>query len=108
MEDKLSQLKKKHSKIDFRGFFTSFESFIGITVIDRLRVVLSEVKDDSKKDYYDSIGLTIFIEGKSSALSYTTIFNSLWKQTEICQQLESIDEYKNEFLSMLSHELKTP
>ena len=108
LEGKLNQLKKKHPKVDFRGFFTSFESFIGITVIDRLRVVLSEIKDDTKKDYYDSIGLTIFIEGKSSALSYTTIFNSLWKQTEICQQLESIDEYKNEFLSMLSHELKTP
>ncbi|MGN6615175.1 MAG: sensor histidine kinase [Candidatus Nitrosocosmicus sp.] len=108
LDGKLNYLKQKYPNIDFRGFFTSFESFIGITVIDRLRVVLSEVKDDSKKDYYDSIGLTIFIEGKSSALSYTTIFNSLWKQTEICQQLESIDEYKNEFLSMLSHELKTP
>ena len=34
------------------------------------------------------MGMTIFIEGKSAALSYASIFNSLWKQTEIYEQLK--------------------
>ena len=58
------------------------ESFIGITIIDRQRVLITEVKDDTKINYIDSIGMTIYIEGKSTAISYATIFDSLWKQTE--------------------------
>jgi hypothetical protein len=105
---KIEQIKMKYSKIEFREFNTYHEPFIGIIIIDRENVLLIEIKDDIKKDYINSLGLTIIIEGNSAALSYFSIFESLWKQTELYLQLQRNDLYKSDFLSMFSHELKTP
>ena len=79
------------------------------------RVLITEVKDDTKIDYVDVVGMTIYIEGKSTALSYTTIFNSLWKQTELYEKLEKAfekiqihEKMQKEFINIAAHELRTP
>ena len=59
--------------------------------------------------------MTIFIEGKSAALSYVSIFNSLWRQTKIYEEIkkayekvENHDKMQKEFIEIASHELRTP
>jgi hypothetical protein len=101
-ENKIDQIKKKYSKIEFRKFNTHDEPFIGIIIIDREKVLLIEIKDDIKNDYINSLGLTIIIEGKSAASSYYSIFDSLWKQTELYHQLQSIDSYDRIFINVKS------
>ncbi len=93
----------------------TLESLIGITIIDREKILLLEIKDDAKRNYIDSIGLTIFIEGKSAASSYASIFDNLWKQTELYEQLKQAflqlqihDKMQKEFINTAAHELRTP
>jgi two-component system sensor histidine kinase VicK len=91
------------------------ESFIGIAVFDREKVLLLEIKDDSKKDHISSIGLTVFIDSKSVASSYASIFDSLWKQNELYNEIRNAyekiqihDKMQRDFISVAAHELRTP
>jgi signal transduction histidine kinase len=115
LNNEIYQIKTKYPKIDFRILPKSLESFIGLTIIDKLRVLINEVKDDTKINYIDVIGMTIHIEGKSTAISYATIFNSLWKQAELYDEIEKAyekiqihDKMQRDFINVAAHELRTP
>ncbi len=115
LDTKISQLKSKYSKIEFRNLHTTLKSLIGITVIDGEKVLLTEIKDDFNIRYIDSIGLTIFIEGKSAALSYLSIFYSLWKQAYLYNEIKKAykkiqnhDKMQKAFINIAAHELRTP
>jgi two-component system, OmpR family, sensor histidine kinase VicK len=41
-------------------------------------------------------------------LSYVSIFENLWKQTELYEQLKHHDIMQKEFINIAAHELKTP
>jgi len=60
--------------------------------VDREKVLILEVKYDSKKDYFSSIGLTIFIEGKSADLSYASIFDNFLQQTALYDKIKKAYE----------------
>ena len=115
LHDKINQIRRKYSKIDFRLLPSNNETFIGITIVDRQKVLIHEIKDDNKIKYTDSVGMTLYIEGESTAMSYLTIFNSLWKQTEIYEKLEKAyeksqihEKMQKEFINVAAHELRTP
>ena len=115
LQDEINLFKTKYPKIEFRNLQNTLESRIGIAIIDREKVLLFEIKDNSKNSYIDSGGITIFIEGKSTALSYASIFESLWKQTEIYDEIKKSyekiqrhDKMQKEFIDIAAHELRTP
>jgi two-component system, OmpR family, sensor histidine kinase VicK len=115
VQDEINLFKTKYPKIEFRNLQNTLESRIGIAIIDREKVLLFEIKDNSKDSYIDSGGITIFIEGKSTALSYTAIFESLWKQTELYDEIKKSyekiqrhDKMQKEFIDIAAHELRTP
>ena len=114
-QDKINQLIRKYPKIEFRNLPSTPESLIGIVIIDREKVLLLEIKDDGKESYIDYMGLTIFVEGKSTALSYVSIFENLWKQTELYDEIKKAydkiqihDKVQKEFINTAAHELRTP
>jgi two-component system, OmpR family, sensor histidine kinase VicK len=41
-------------------------------------------------------------------LSYVAIFDNLWKQTELYEQLKAHDKMQKEFINIAAHELRTP
>ncbi len=115
LDSKINHLKSKYTKIEFRNLHTALKSLIGIIVIDREKVLLVEIKDETSNRYIDSMGLTISLEGKSAALSYFSIFDSLWKQTEIYDEIKKAygkiqthNKMQKEFINTAAHELRTP
>jgi len=95
---------------------------VTILVIDRKESLVIEKVDDSKEDFIDAIGSATYSNSKPTVVSYISIFESLWQQTELYEhvkesnkKLEIANEHllateraKEEFISMISHELKTP
>jgi signal transduction histidine kinase len=71
---------------------------------------------------YEAMGLAIFSNSKPTVLSYISIFESLWKQADLYQQLENsnkelaaaneklkeADKIQREFINVAAHELRTP
>ena len=48
------------------------------------------------------------LNSKSIVSSYVSIFESLWKQTELYEQLKVNDKMQKEFINVAAHELRTP
>ena len=114
-QNQIDNLKASYPKIEFRILQSRLNSSIGLTIIDKQRVLITEVKDDTKINYIDAIGMTIFIEGKSAAMSYESIFNILWKQAELYLNrekafimLQSHEKIQKEFIEIAAHEIRTP
>jgi two-component system, OmpR family, sensor histidine kinase VicK len=75
-----------------------------------------ELKDNIRRRYdsssssssYGIIGLATYSNSKATVLSYVSIFETLWKQTEMYEQLKVHDIMQKEFINIAAHELRTP
>jgi two-component system, OmpR family, sensor histidine kinase VicK len=86
-----------------------------ILIVDRKVSFVIELIDDTEATFEEAIGLATYSNSKSTALSYVSIFEGLWKQTELYQKLNELyerlqehDKIQNEFISIAAHELRTP
>jgi signal transduction histidine kinase len=93
-----------------------------VVVIDNKASLMMEQKDDSADSFETAIGLSTFSESRPGVLSYSSIFESLWGQTELYdqvkraneqlelayQRLEEHDRLQKEFINIAAHELRTP
>jgi two-component system sensor histidine kinase VicK len=96
------------SQIDIRAIDKSLHTRIGIVVVDRKESLIIESKDDTKDNSYDASGLAAYSNSKPIALSYASIFESLWKQAELYEKLKVHDKMQKEFINIAAHELRTP
>jgi signal transduction histidine kinase len=82
---------------------------------DRKNTLVMEIRDDSKTTFDEAIGLSTYSNSKAGVLSYVFIFENLWKQIELYQdikksheQLIILDKIQQEFINVAAHELRTP
>ncbi|HKX96326.1 MAG TPA: ATP-binding protein [Candidatus Nitrosocosmicus sp.] len=86
-----------------------------IVIVDRKHVLATELKDDSKELFEEAIGVSTYSTSKPTVLSYMSIFESLWDQTEMFDNLKTTNEklvrseqLEREFINTAAHELRTP
>jgi hypothetical protein len=63
-----------------------------ILIVDRKFVLYVELKDDTKDDSYKAMGLATYSNSKSSVISFVTIFESIWKQSQLLDTLFKMQE----------------
>jgi two-component system, OmpR family, sensor histidine kinase VicK len=61
---------------------------VTIVVVDRKASLVIEKVDDLKEDFVDAIGSATYSTSKPTVLSYISIFENLWKQAELYQQVK--------------------
>ena len=86
-----------------------------ILVVDRKYSLVMELRDDTKQTFDEAIGLSTYSNSKAGVLSYVAIFENLWKQSELYEQLMKAheqlkmhDKMQQEFINVAAHELRTP
>jgi signal transduction histidine kinase len=88
--------------------------FNRVTILDRAKTMIWEIKDDNKDNFVEALGMAIYIESEQTALSYVSIFNNLWNQSEMYEKLQEAYEHvtlhkmQKEFVELVAHELRTP
>lgn len=65
-------------------------------LVDRKFVLYVELEDDTKKTSYEAIGASLFSSIRSTVISYVTIFEIMWRQQELYQQLSKFWYYRHE------------
>jgi signal transduction histidine kinase len=118
-----------YPSIDIRSLEEALQTCITIVMVDRKECVIVESKDDTKGSSYDAAGISTYSNSRTIVSSYVSIFESLWNQTELYEQLKKSNEqltnlYKqvvttneqmqtnsnmqNEFINIAAHELRAP
>ena len=117
VEQRVQQLKQncQSCPIDVRYIEQMSETRATILVVDRKDSMVMELKDDSKSTFYEAIGLSTYSNSRAGVLSYVAIFENLWKQSELYDQLTKAheqlkihDKIQKEFINIAAHELRSP
>jgi signal transduction histidine kinase/CheY-like chemotaxis protein len=124
IDQKVQQLKEycPDHVIDVKYIEQMTETKATILVVDRKASLVMELKDDSKTTFFEAIGLSTYSNSRAGVLSYVAIFENLWNQSELYQEIkESHDQLKianeklimqdkiqNDFINIAAHELRNP
>ena len=113
----------KYNNIDLRYIKqTRLNTYVTILIVDEKVSLVIEIRDDSKGTFDEAWGLSIYSNSRAGVLSYVSIFENLWLQTELYdqirqssirlkqanEQLIAHDKMQKEFINIAAHELKTP
>lgn len=137
--------KKYYKNINIREVEQPLQSKVSLLIVDKKYSLAVEIKKDEEdgkqqrvkgkgegKPYdnnnYDfktqpiRMGLATYSNSKSTVLSYASIFETLWKQVDLydqlkqsnnklelsIEQLKASDEAQKMFINIAAHELRTP
>jgi len=115
-QDTVRYLKEKYAKqMNIRYIEQMLGTRATILVVDRKECLVMELRDDSKTTFDEAIGLSTYSNSKAGVLSYVAIFESLWDQTELYQEIKKAhevlklhDKAQRMFINIAAHELRTP
>src|SRR5262249_18442196 len=79
-----------------------------ILVVDREESLVMELRDDSTTTFEEAIGFSTHSNSRPGVLSYVAIFENIWMQTEMFEELKVHDRVQREFINVAAHELRTP
>jgi signal transduction histidine kinase len=100
--------QQKSNKIEIRFIESQLQTTISILIVDNKYSLAVELKDDTKDTTIEAIGLATYSNSKSTVLSYVSMFETLWLQTELYDRLKLQDKIQREFINVAAHELRTP
>jgi two-component system sensor histidine kinase VicK len=107
-----NQNQQQHNNkiIDFRNIAPTLGIKFKSLIIDRKYSLIMELKDDLKQNIStaEALGWSTYSNSQATVLSYLSIFETLWRQTELNEQLQQSDRIKTEFINLAAHELRTP
>jgi signal transduction histidine kinase len=118
----VNYLYKYGQNIEIRSIDSPFDSGINILVVDTKYSLIVELKVDAKIKFIEAARSAVYSTTKPKVLSLVTIFDILWKQTDLyeklkdadrlkeeyIQKLKLADKIKDEFVNVAAHELRTP
>jgi two-component system, OmpR family, sensor histidine kinase VicK len=111
-----------YSDIQIRPIEKMSNTKATIVIVDKAESLVMELKDDTKDTFIEAIGLSTHSNSKARVLSYVAIFENLWKQSELYEEIKESNEnlvianerlkindrMQKEFINIAAHELRTP
>ena len=79
----VQEARQLHEKIGIRYIQPHLQTKVSILIVDRKYSLAIELKDDTKQSSIEAVGLATYSNSQSTVLSYISIFESLWTQTDL-------------------------
>ncbi len=99
-ENEINNLSQRDN-IEVRCIESPFDARINLLVVDKKYSLIVELKNDKMQKFTEAIGSAIYSTSKPNIISFVTIFETLWKQTELYEKLKDADEIKEDFIKKL-------
>ncbi|HYT40970.1 MAG TPA: HAMP domain-containing sensor histidine kinase, partial [Methylomirabilota bacterium] len=68
----------------------------------------AELKDPEAEKFSEAIGFTVYSNSKVGVDSLRSVFELLWKERKLNEDLKIHDKMQQEFINIASHEIRTP
>lgn len=111
IEDKITDVVhslRQVNGIEIRNIDSPMQTRMTILLVDKKYSLVVELKDDSKYKFEEAIGLATYSNSTSTVLSYVSIFETLWIQSELREELLNRSMAQKEFINVAAHELRDP
>lgn len=90
-------------------------STVGLFIQDENRYFIAEDKDSNSAETSEAASRIIYSNSKNGVKSFKSFFETLWKQSQLYEQLRIANEklilhdnMQKEFINIAAHELRTP
>ncbi|MFL6346120.1 MAG: ATP-binding protein, partial [Nitrososphaeraceae archaeon] len=80
----------------------------GMYIVDGERFLRAELKEPKAENFSEAIGRAVYSNSKRSVESFKSIFELLWNERTLNEELKRADKMQKEFINVASHELRTP
>jgi signal transduction histidine kinase len=80
----------------------------GMYIIDREKFLRAELKRPEAEEFSDAIGLVVYSNRRTTVDSFESVFELLWNERMLVEELKKAHRMQKEFISIAAHELKTP
>jgi two-component system, OmpR family, sensor histidine kinase VicK len=108
--NKIKNTNKQKGNFEFRRIESLSAINTGCVIIDKKDLLVIELKDDSKDNFLEAIGSSIYSNTPTTVFSYISIFDTLWTETELYEsirianeELQSTTEELRESLQILAN-----
>ena len=80
----------------------------GMYIVDSERFLRAELKQPEAEIFSEAIGLVVYSNRRITVDSFKSIFELLWNERTLVEELKRTDSMQKEFINIASHEMKTP
>ena len=78
-------------------------SSAGFLIADGKRFIRAELKEAEAIEFSEAIGFTLYSNSKRSVESFKSVFELLWNEHLINDQLKKTEELQNQFINIAAH-----
>ena len=76
--------------------------------MDGEKFLKAEVREPDAETFSEAIGFCVYSNSKLSVNSFRSIFELLWNERTLNEELKMADKMQQEFINIAAHELRTP
>ena len=80
----------------------------GMYIVDNEKFLRAELRQPGAEKFSDAIGLVVYSNRRITVDSFKSIFELLWNERTLVEELKRTDSMQREFINIASHEMKTP
>jgi two-component system, OmpR family, sensor histidine kinase VicK len=109
-------LSKENSKITKRisehaahiKILNGNNSQTGMFIVDSTNFLRAELKEPKADEFSEAIGFTVYSNSRRSIDSFKSVFELLWNERTLNEELKRAAIMQKEFINVAAHELRTP
>ena len=80
----------------------------GMYIVDGEKFFRAELKEPMADKFSEAAGLVIYSNRKTTVDSFKSVFELLWNERVLVEELKKADKMQKEFINITPHELRTP